>query len=166
MAKEVEEKTISVSLNKAREWYSKGGELRKIALSVYDEEVLKDLTYTRILNELYDDNEKARMSITCPSAMTGAVMMCKTKKQLKSFASQCKLLNVATFLNEGWEPDWSDMGQNKFYLRLVGLGIHRRIDIAFCKNENIGAIYFRSPEACEMAWNLLGDDCIIEALRG
>lgn len=160
----MEEKTLSVSLNKAREWYNKGGEFREIALSVYDEALLKDLTYTKILNELYDDSEKSMMSIKCPSAMAEAIMMCKTKKQLKSFASQCKLLNVATFLNEGWEPDWSNLEQNKFYLKLVGIGIHRHIDITFSKNENTGAIYFRSPEACKMAWDLLGDECIIEAL--
>ena len=37
----MEERTIKISLDKAREWYNKGGELKELALSAFSEEEIK-----------------------------------------------------------------------------------------------------------------------------
>ena len=38
----MEERSIKISIEKAREWYSYGGELKKLALSVFTEKEIKE----------------------------------------------------------------------------------------------------------------------------
>ena len=38
----MEERNIKISIEKAREWYSYGGELKKLALSVFTEKEIKE----------------------------------------------------------------------------------------------------------------------------
>ena len=39
----MEERNVKISLDKAREWYNKGGELKEIALSAFTEKEIKEI---------------------------------------------------------------------------------------------------------------------------
>ena len=39
----MEERNVKISLEKAREWYNKGGELKEIALSAFSEEEITEI---------------------------------------------------------------------------------------------------------------------------
>lgn len=96
---------MKLSLEKAKEYYNKGGELREIALQVYSEdEMFKHelpKTWKEYLNimykediEKYQEAEIAYMSNAC--------------------IAYSKLRYLHEYYRQGWEPDWSDSEQTKY----------------------------------------------------
>ena len=47
----MEERNIKISIEKAREWYSYGGELKKLALSVFTEKEIKENVLPRYVTQ-------------------------------------------------------------------------------------------------------------------
>ena len=99
----MEEKTIKLSLEKAREYYNKGGELRKIALQAYrkDEifECVMPKTWEEYLDLMYIDDikkfeEALNVSDTC-----------------KAYS---KLRYLREYYRQEWEPDWSNEKQTTY----------------------------------------------------
>lgn len=50
----MEERNIKISIEKAREWYSYGGELKKLALSVFTEKEIKENVLPNTWEEFFE----------------------------------------------------------------------------------------------------------------
>lgn len=79
-----------------------------------------------------------------------------SRKRALGFLALSKLKCVADYLNEGWEPDWSDYKYNKYFIAQEQDGILR----VFSTKENCGGVYFKSDELAAKAIEICGEDMI------
>ena len=128
--------------------------------------VEKKLTYEKIAEKLFqckkhyyiaDDGGIMGTSIgwLCPNAAP-------TEYQLQRLLALNKLMNVAYYLNDGWEPDWNDGGQEKFYIYYNSAVKTFNVSANFYYNG--GVTYFKSKEIAKQAIQILGEDIIKLAL--
>lgn len=85
---------------------------------------------------------------------------CVTEKQAEKLLAINKLMNVASYLNKDWKPDWKDQAQNKFYIFIRNDEI--RIDYVAVSND--GAVVFPDRETAQRATKILGEETIRLAL--
>lgn len=101
----MEERTIKLSLDKAKEYYNKGGELRKIALQAYrkDEmfERIMPKTWEAYIHNIYIDDIKKYEEVTNVYKSN----ICE---------AYSKLRYLREYYRQEWEPDWSDEEQTKY----------------------------------------------------
>jgi hypothetical protein len=71
-------------------------------------------------------------------------------------------MNVAYYLNDGWEPDWDDGRQEKFYIYYDSAV--KTLNISANFYYNYGGVYFKSIKIAEQAIEILGDEIIKLAL--
>lgn len=124
----MEKRTIKIDLITAREWYNQGGELKKIALQAFTEKELQSLPksweeYCEINPYLDADKEVFLLangiinplsSIYCARRnFPGAI---PSRKRAAQFITLNKLLQIRDYYNQGWEPDWNDVRQEKFII--------------------------------------------------
>lgn len=74
------------------------------------------------------------------------------KQQLFQALSQAALI-----INEGWEPDWEDTCQFKYFVSGASETCDYTIDSDFAKS-NPCLVYFKSEEAARKAYEMLPDD--------
>lgn len=157
---------VELSLEKAREWYEKGGELREVALQAYKEKELKPLTYRDVCKELffdkiayYIDSDGDIQEFIIPTDC----IMCDSNSavsvhQLKKLLALNKLVNVAKFLNSGWEPDWNNKAEKKWMICLdysKNKFLIWEYDIYSSSN-----VYFKTEKLAWQAINILGEETI------
>lgn len=53
-----------------------------------------------------------------------------------------KLMNIASFYNGDWEPDWNNVGEKKYFI--LKSGRHKSFFVDSRLELNIGCVYFRS----------------------
>lgn len=91
----------------------------------------------------------------CPNAAP-------TEHQLQRLLALNKLMNTAYYLNDGWEPNWDDNAQRKYFI------YYNNDDKAFTIDVNTyfnnGVIYFKSIELAQQAVEILGEETIKLAL--
>lgn len=85
-----------------------------------------------------------------------------TKHQLERLLALNKLMNVAHYLNDGWEPNWNDGGQEKFYIYYNSAVKTFNVSANFYYNG--GVTYFKSKEIAKQAIEILGEETIKLAL--
>lgn len=85
---------------------------------------------------------------------------CVTRKQAEKLLAINKLMNVASYLNKDWKPDWKDQAQNKFFIFIRNDEI--RIDYVAVSND--GAVVFSDRETAQRATKILGEETIRLAL--
>ena len=128
--------------------------------------VEEKLTYEKIADKLFQykkhyyiagDGSIMGTSIgwSCPNTAS-------TKHQLERLLALNKLMNVAYYLNEGWEPDWDDIEQEKFYIYYSN--VNKTIKIEYNSVCNSGITYFKSKEIAKQAIEILGEETIKLAL--
>lgn len=84
------------------------------------------------------------------------------ENQVKKLIALQKLMNVQTYIENGWIPDWKNKDEDKysFYIKdgngIVSVGI----DNEYCS----GNVYFSSEENARTAVDILGVDVIRQAL--
>jgi hypothetical protein len=128
--------------------------------------VEEELTYEKIADKLFqyeshyytdDDGNimKTSKGWRCPN-------VAPTEHQLQRLLSLNKLMNVAHYLNDGWEPDWNDIEQEKFYIYYSN--VSKTIEIDYNCVCNSGEVYFKSRELAGQAIKILGEDIIKLAL--
>ena len=100
----MEERTIKLSLGKAKEYYEAGGELRNIALQAFGKGEILDIVlpntweeYLKILQK--EDNTKYNLALVAHQSETAQAYM--------------KLRYLRDYYRQGWEPDWFDYEQRK-----------------------------------------------------
>ena len=58
-----------------------------------------------------------------------------------------KLMNIASFYNGDWEPDWNNVGEKKYFI--LKSGRHKSFFVDSRLELNIGCVYFRSEAAAQ-----------------
>ena len=143
----MEERNIKVSLKQAMEWYnSDNSTLKTLALSAYKEEELTPLAYKAIRNKV----DLSFPSIEVPNAY---------KKKIQAL---CKLLVIASYLNDGWEKSSGniayflskkvDSASNTIKKYGIEITIYSHGDL-----EYPGIVYFRRERDIPTALELLGE---------
>ena len=110
---------------------------------------LKPLTYDDIITELSKNETNIIHGRTYHSF-----------KQFEKEDAIHKLLNVAKYLNEDWQPDWNDTTEIKYFIGLC----NGMINTSFICNYRSMDVYFRSAKLAKQAIEILGEDTIKLAL--
>lgn len=100
-----EERNITLTLEKAKEWYKKGGDLKEVALQAYTEEELKKVE----LPKTWDDYLRKTCFIW--SKMD---QVTKLKEVSPRYAAQLKLEYLRDHYRQGWKPNWEDANMTKY----------------------------------------------------
>ena len=85
-----------------------------------------------------------------------------SKKQLEKLLAINKLMNVAKYLNEDWQPNWNNEEEAKYYIQIENVTNNLNIDCTGLFNCSI--IYFKSKDFAEQAIDILGEKIIKLAL--
>lgn len=96
--KDMKERNIKLSLEKAKEFYRKGGELRNLALSAFTEHEL-DKRLPKSWAEFLE-TEEGRNRLKTPTTID-------THKPVE-FIALSKLYYLRDLYRQGWEPNWKD----------------------------------------------------------
>ena len=123
-----EERNITLTLEKAKEWYKKGGELREIALQAFTEKELNPLprsweefcinnpikfeeTYIGTCSKFISRSETTRNPVydryVCPS-----------NKSAKAHLALIQLEQLRDCWRQGWKPDWLDGNTKKYAIKV------------------------------------------------
>lgn len=119
----MEERTIKISLERAREWYNQGGELKEIALSAFTENEITTSAlpntwqefckmYPIKIDEWYIDSNLNLKTFICGarfSTMYKNVLL--SKQAAKAHLALMQLHQLRDCYRQGWLPDWFDNHQ-------------------------------------------------------
>lgn len=136
--------------------------LEKIVFKKVEEK----LTYEQVADKLfknknhyYTDEDgtviKSNIGWQCPN-------VAPTEHQLEKLLAINKLMNVAHYLNNGWEPNWTDKSTRKYCLYYNHIVKKILIDWSYEFQNTI--VYFKSRELAEQAIEILGEETIKLAL--
>lgn len=134
--------------------------------------VEEKLTYGDIAKKLFTDKTHYYTN-TCGTIHE---TVCKTKNtvcfidpnnaptynQLRRLLAINKLMNIAHYLNAGWEPDWNNRSQEKFFIFYIKK--NKTFKIEANTVVNYGVVYFKSKELDEQAIEILGEETVKLAL--
>ena len=124
-----EERFVTLTLDKAQEWYKKGGELREIALQAFSEKELNPLPrswkefcdqYSNINDtEYFIDNYSniERLNDVVHNhcrLMNTDKNICLSKKSAEAHLAMMQLEQLRNCWWNGWEPNWNDDQQTKY----------------------------------------------------
>lgn len=96
------ERNITLTLDKAKEWYNKGGELREIALQAYTKEEL---------NPFPKSWEEYCKGYKVPAMIFGPCIPNK-------YVALWRLERLRDCYRQGWKPDWKDCYTEKYCIVL------------------------------------------------
>lgn len=126
---DMEERTIKLTLEKAKEFYKKGGEFRDLALSAFTEKELKEIYLPKTWGEFCalkdiqpgeayfcqtDGDFRVCEKHNCKRGMHSAMML-PSLKDAEAHLALAQLHQLRDYYRQGWEPDWIDKS-TKFYL--------------------------------------------------
>lgn len=123
-------------------------------------------TYDDVARELflnknaYFIDTRGRVSNVIPKNDYNDFNNCVTKKQAEKLLAINQLMNVASYLNKDWKPDWNNHYQNKFYIFVRDGTIN--IDYVYISND--GVVFFPNEETAKRAIEILGEETIRLAL--
>ena len=101
----MEERTIKLSLEKAKEYYEAGGELRNIALQAFGKNEILDIALPNTWDECLEilqkeDNTEYSLALIAHHAEPAQAYL--------------RLRCLREYYRQGWKPDWSDYEQVKY----------------------------------------------------
>ena len=125
-----EERNITLTLDKAQEWYNKGGELKEVALQAYSEEELtkaelpktwKELcvNYPIQVGEAFINGQTSlihKYNNTFPRRLVKDKNVCPSEKSAEAHLAMIQLEQLRNCWWNGWEPIWDI--SNKWCIRL------------------------------------------------
>lgn len=118
-----EERNITLTLDKAKEWYKKGGELKEIALQAFTEKELtkvdlpktwEEYTQQHFHREGYVLTHLGDIAETTITGSRGGENLCPSKKSAEAHLAMIQLEQLRDCWWNGWEPDWNDDEQTKY----------------------------------------------------
>ena len=124
--KKMEERTVKLTLEKAKKFYKKGGEFKDLALSAYTEEELTKVELPKTWEE-FCNNYKVQKE-ECFIASNSVIANVSSSDRRLIYSDQnllpneqaaeahlalIKLHQLRDCYRQGWEPDWSD-GNDKY----------------------------------------------------
>ena len=77
---------------------------------------------------------------------------CKNQQHIEKWLGVNDLINIACYLNQDWQPDWTNLNEDKFV-------------ITFCKHQwqakkveqPISFVYFKTEDIAEHAISIIGE---------
>lgn len=112
------------------------------------------------LDDILVKSSQYKKSYICTSSDT-FLMSYKDDSLLERLEALSKLMCVADYLNDGWQPDWDwNSREDKYFIMQNRVGT---IGVDFTR-ENCGQVYFKSGELARKAIEICGLDIIKEAL--
>lgn len=103
-------RTIEIPLKQAKEWYNKGGDLKELALQVFNEEELYYLPKT--WEEFLKVFEYRRVAEIAVERMLTSL----PHKYSNKYATLLKLNYLRDYYRKDWTPDWKD-NTKKFVIK-------------------------------------------------
>ena len=122
----MEERNIKISIDKARDWYNRGGEYKELALSAFSEKEIKANMlpnnweefcemHSKKCKEYYIDIDSiiigTNSNIKLPNADKN---MLPSLEAAKAHLAYMQLHQLRDCYRQGWIPDWSDGKQCKW----------------------------------------------------
>lgn len=120
------ERNITLTLDKAQEWYKKGGELKEVALQAFTEKELNPLprSWEEFCKKYPVKDKEAHIdSVSNIIIQKGDAILrystrycniCPSKKSAEAHLAMIQLEQLRNCWRQGWEPDWNDTKQAKF----------------------------------------------------
>lgn len=123
-----EERNITLTLDKAKEWYKKGGELKEIALQAFTEKELNP--FPRSWEEFAENNARMGYYISADgkplmcasSGKLSSPHVCPSKESAKAHLAMIQLEQLRNCWLDGWIPKW-DISE-KWCIRLYKNQLH------------------------------------------
>ena len=122
----MEERNVKISLDKAREWYNRGGELKELALSAFTENEITTSTLPNTWEEFcnnYPVKEKECYIVVdstlsklggCPRFSDRDKNILPSKEAAKAHLAYMQLHQLRDCYRQGWIPDWKNSYQWKW----------------------------------------------------
>lgn len=127
------------------------------------------LTYEDISKKLFF--EKTTYYITTDGEVLDTLLInsnlcelatnCVSEKQAQKLLAINKLMNVAKYLNKGWQPNWNNVEEDKYYIKI---DVNSKIQISCAYIIYSDIVYFKSMKLAEQAIEILGEETIRIAL--
>lgn len=112
------ERNITLTLDKAKEWYNKGGELKEVALQAYSEEELIKVELPKSWEEFRDNNpvQKGECFLSIRGSIEHAAYSCNRRyrnwipsdKSAEAHLAMIQLEQLRECWWNGWEPEWNN----------------------------------------------------------
>ena len=143
-----EERNITLTLDKAKEWYKKGGELKEIALQAFDEKELNplprswaefcDVRSTIIDNECFItlDSSIENVNEVIPNhcrLYKADRNICPSKESAEAHLAMIQLEQLRDCWRQGWKPDWLNGNERKYAIK--GWRDKSSVEIAYVTHE-------------------------------
>ena len=124
----MEERNIKISIEKARDWYNRGGEYKELALSAFTE---NEITTSALPNtwEEFCKMYPVKDDEWYISASSNIIRMSQGKRytfyncnilpslqSAKAHLAQMQLEQLRDCYRQGWVPDWSNSKQCKWFI--------------------------------------------------
>ena len=124
----MEERNVKISLDKARDWYNKGGELKKLALSAFSE---KEITESALPNSweefcnmypikkdkkewFIDADSTPRYEYKGKRYINECKNILPSKQAAEQHLAYMQLHQLRDCYRQGWKPDWNNNCQEKY----------------------------------------------------
>ena len=124
----MEERSIKISLERAREWYNRGGEYKELALSAFTEKEIKEIVLPNSWEEFCEmyhikpDEWYVDANLDINAFRCGNIY-CKdyrnvlpSQQAAKAHIAYMKLHYLRDCYRQGWVPDWNNDFQNKYII--------------------------------------------------
>lgn len=125
----MEKRTVQIDINTARDWYKKGDELKKIALTVFNEDELTEFEFPKTWEEycINYPNRKGNCYIEKNSAILQITQtenksiysdknLLPSKEAAEAHLALMQLHQLRDCYRQGWVPDWKDKKQIKWII--------------------------------------------------
>ena len=125
----MEERSIKISLEKARDWYNKGGEYKELALSAFSEKEIAESalpnTWEEFCNmyplkstEWFINNDSNLKAVDIDGVYNTRYSkdyrnVLPSLKAAEAHRAYMQLHQLRDCYRQGWKPDWSDCHKNK-----------------------------------------------------
>ena len=116
--KKMEERTVKLTLEKAKEFYEKGGEFRDLALSAYTKDELTRIELPRTWEEFCNNYKSQKEECFIDSNSDIVVVssgerlidsdqnLLPNKQAAEAYLALMKLHQLRDCYRQGWKPDW------------------------------------------------------------
>lgn len=118
----MEERNVKISLDRARDWYNRGGELKELALSAFTEKEIKEIVLPNSWEEFcemypikedkkeyfIDENSNIKLLKKGIRHNTIHRNVLPSLQSLKAHIAQMQLEQLRDCYRQGWLPNWSD----------------------------------------------------------
>ena len=131
----MEKRNVTLTLEKAKEWYQKGGELREVALQAFNENELKDnkprswkeYCFQRSESKekgFYINEDSGIETVTWPDVWCNGFNhwrnVLPTKELAEAFLAMMQLMSLRQAWIGDWKPDWKEGNTEKWGIIFEG----------------------------------------------